>query len=139
MHLWLIAYFPARNYKIILCTFTEYKNGQSIYDWKIKKERTVKHQSRAFSSIKNKQTENSNINSHYIKKLDVEGQSYQQYFKQNYCVRGIAHKRILSSFVEDQTHPCRFWLFNTWKLNAYAGGWEVEGINQEPNKIGTDT
>lgn len=32
MHLSLIAYFQARNCKIILSTFTESKNGQSIFD-----------------------------------------------------------------------------------------------------------
>lgn len=48
----------ARNYKIILCTFTEYKNRLSIIDSEKSRkiERTFKYHNRAFSSIKNKQT-----------------------------------------------------------------------------------
>lgn len=47
----------ARNYKIILCTFTEYKNRLSIIDSEKSRkiERTFKYHNRAFSSIKNKQ------------------------------------------------------------------------------------
>lgn len=75
-----MAYFPARNYKIILCTFTEYKNGLSIYDTeKIKKYR----KNNQFNQKQQQQQKKKTPEIHTIfQKLDVEGQAFQQYFKQ---------------------------------------------------------
>lgn len=82
-------------------------------------DRIVKHQTRAFSSIK------TSTNLHHIFKIVCRRLSILVHFKENYCARQCTymHKTILYSFLGDQTLSYRFCgFFILESVSAYAVG-----------------
>lgn len=96
-------------------------------------DRTVKHQTRAFSSIKNKNHKFTSYFKNYMWKAEhISTVSNKITVWERAHIH--AHKRILFSFLGDQTHSYRFCFFILDSLSAYTigGGELIKGqIRQE--------